>query len=261
MADAVAPLVPAETLLISAAAFGAAGPPNLLLLGLAAALGAFLGDSLMHSAGRALRRWGRGGPSHGGPLRRLARRMTGRSGAVEVRSATADLLRRRGGVAVLAGRFLPGGRTAVSTATGLVGYPCGRFHVFAAVGAVLWAGYMIALGSLGGIVFADSPWLGVLCGLGLAALVAAGGELARRLAGQRRISKSASGSAERSSSVAGRTASSSTTACWGPRRHQATNSSTASGSPAARSSTAPSAALRTQPASPSWTARDWAEAR
>lgn len=261
IADAVAPIVPAETLLISAAAFGASGPPNLLLLGAASALGAFLGDSLMHHLGRRLRRWGRGGPPEAGLPRRLARRITGRRDSAEVDSTTVEMLRRRGGIAVLAGRFIPGGRTTVSTATGLVGYPTARFHLFAAVGAVLWAGYMVGLGSLGGIVFAESPWLGVLCGLGLATVVGVGGELARRLAAQRRISKSSSGTEARSSSVAGREASSSTTACSGPVRHQATNCSTASGDPAATASTAPSAVLRTQPASPSWSARDWADAR
>ena len=87
----------------------------------------------------------------------------------------------RGGVILLAARFLPGGRTATTLACGGIGYPPARFRRFVAAAGLLWAVYTTLLGYLGGRMFADRPLLAVLTGLGVAAAVGVVLEVARRL--------------------------------------------------------------------------------
>src|SRR5690349_836048 len=54
--DGFLPVVPSETLAISAGVYAASGDTNLVVVIVAAALGAFAGDHLSYLAGR---RWGR----------------------------------------------------------------------------------------------------------------------------------------------------------------------------------------------------------
>ncbi|MDG4773632.1 DedA family protein [Solwaraspora sp. WMMD792] len=159
--DAFLPFLPSESVVIAAAVFAVSGIPSLPLIIVFAALGAFVGDHIGYLIGRLLRE-----RSPGGRLIRAADRI-------------APHLHRRGGALIIAGRFVPGGRTAIVTASGATGYPLARFTLFTAIAAVTWAGYSGLIGYLGGAAFESNPTLGLALGLGLALSITALGELFR----------------------------------------------------------------------------------
>ncbi|HYZ57178.1 MAG TPA: VTT domain-containing protein [Streptosporangiaceae bacterium] len=167
--DALIPVLPAETALIvlGVATAGSADPRIALLIALAAA-GAFLGDNVAYLLGR------RFGPA-------IARRVfTSPKGAH--RHAWARRALDRYGVGIIIGcRFIPAGRTAVTVTCGLIGYNQRRFIAATAAAGVIWASYAFLIGRLGGKVFANNPWAGLLLGLGIALVISAAAEAARRI--------------------------------------------------------------------------------
>lgn len=177
--DSFLPLVPSETAVITAGVFAATGEPHVVLVIVAAAVGAFFGDHLSYFGGRfAADRWVRRRPHRYRWPAVLLR------GAVRRRTAVrwaAQTLARRGGFILLAARFIPGGRTAVTLSTGAVEYPLRLFSPFDALGTVSWGIYCAMLGYLGGKVFRDNLIGGLLLGLGLAAAVTAVAEATRRI--------------------------------------------------------------------------------
>jgi membrane protein DedA with SNARE-associated domain len=172
MLDAFLPILPSETIVIAAAVFAVSGIPSLPLIIVFAAVGAFVGDHVGYGIGRWLRERGKGG--------RLAR----------AADRIAPHLHRRGGALIIAGRFIPGGRTAVVTASGATGFPLARFSVFAAVAAAAWAAYSGIIGYVGGAAFESNPAMGLLTGVGLALSITLLGELVRYLWGRRRAADS-----------------------------------------------------------------------
>ncbi|WP_247673059.1 DedA family protein [Micromonospora sp. C51] len=159
--DAFLPFLPSESVVIAAAVFAVSGITSLPLIIVLAALGAFVGDHIGHLIGRLLRE-----RHSGGRLIRTADRI-------------APHLHRRGGALIIAARFVPGGRTAIVTASGATGYPLARFTPFTALAAVTWAGYSGLVGYLGGAAFESNPTLGLAVGLGLALSITALGEVVR----------------------------------------------------------------------------------
>jgi membrane-associated protein len=176
--DAILPIVPSETVVIAAAVFAVSGVPSLPLIIVLAAVGAFVGDHIGYALGRWLSR-----RRPGGRVARAAARV-------------APHLHRRGGALIIAGRFIPGGRTAVVTAGGATGYPLARFSLFTAVAAALWATYSGIIGLLGGAAFEANPAMGLLAGLGIAMGVTVAGEVIRRLRASRKASREASRKAD-----------------------------------------------------------------
>jgi membrane protein DedA with SNARE-associated domain len=166
--DALIPVLPSETVVIAlgVATAGSADPRIGLLLALAA-FGAFLGDNAVYLLGR------RFGPA-------VERRLfAGERGAAR-RAWARRALDRFGARIIVACRFIPGGRTAVTLTCGVVGYPRRRFLAATACAGAVWASYAFFLGRLGGKVFADRPWIGLLLALGLALAVSLLIEAARR---------------------------------------------------------------------------------
>jgi membrane protein DedA with SNARE-associated domain len=166
--DALIPLLPSETAVIAlgVATAGSADPRIGLLVALAA-FGAFLGDNAAYLLGRWF------GPAAD---RRL---FAGERG--ERRRAWAQRsLARYGTWLIIACRFIPGGRTAVTVTCGVVGYPRRRFVTATAIAGAVWAGYAFALGRLGGKTFEHQPWIGLLLALGAALAVTALVEGGRR---------------------------------------------------------------------------------
>ncbi|WP_261163949.1 DedA family protein [Microbacterium sp. Marseille-Q6965] len=156
--DGFFPPMPSETIVVGAAAVGAAtGAPNLLLLALCAALGAFAGDNATYWLGRAIGterfRWMRGA--------RARRTVDWARGG----------LRRRGAALILVARYIPVGRVAVNLTAGATRYPVARFVGLSALAAASWAGYSVAIGALSGRWFADDPLLGALIGIVFAMLL------------------------------------------------------------------------------------------
>jgi two-component system sensor histidine kinase UhpB len=165
--DVFVPLVPSETLLVSAAALATNGDLALSGVVAVAAAGAIIGDNAAYAAGRAL------GPRAEHRLRRgkLGRR---------ARWANRQLAE-RGATVILIARFVPGGRTAAMLTAGLLGMPWRRFFLYDALAGVIWAVYGGAIGSLGGAAFEDEPWKALVLALGVAFALALLAERVRHL--------------------------------------------------------------------------------
>lgn len=169
--DSLAPIVPSEALLITAATFAATGQPHPAGLVLAAAGGALLGDLAAHLVGRfaaaGVGRW-----------RRRAR-------IAKLLESAHTAFSRRGGTVLIAGRFVPGGRSLATIGSGLLGFPVRAFLLWDAIGSLAWALYSTGIGLIGGTLFDDRPLLGVAVGIGIALAITGSAELVRRLQGLR----------------------------------------------------------------------------
>jgi membrane protein DedA with SNARE-associated domain len=174
--DVLFPLIPSETAVIAAGVLAGSGDLELALIIVCAALGAILGDNTAYLIGRNLKDGVRRRIFRGERRRHLDRAET----------ALAD----RGGSLIVIGRFIPGGRSAVTFAAGMLGYPWPRFLAFDVLAGFTWASYAALIGYFGGKAFEESPLKGILVALGIAFAIAATIELVRwqrrrRLAGAR----------------------------------------------------------------------------
>jgi membrane-associated protein len=167
--DAIIPVLPSETAIITlGVATSGSTDPRIAVLVLLAALGAFLGDNLTYQIGRWL------GPA-------IDRRVfSGEKGARRREWATRSL-ENYGWRIIIACRFVPGGRTAVTLTCGLIGYRRRTFVAATACAGLIWASYAFFIGRLGGQAFESRPWIGLLVALGVALAVSVLIELARRL--------------------------------------------------------------------------------
>jgi membrane-associated protein len=171
--DALLPVVPSETVVITGGVVAATGQLSLLLVIAAAACGAFAGDNLAYYLGHRF-----------GPYAKN-RFFRGEKGRKTIRW-TERQLTERGGELILVARFIPGGRVAVTLSAGASGYPWPRFAVFDAMAAIIWASYAALLGFFGGKAFEHTPWAGLLLALAIAFAVTGALELGRAYARRRR---------------------------------------------------------------------------
>ncbi|NKZ08705.1 DedA family protein [Actinomadura latina] len=171
--DGFFPVVPSESLVITAGVYAASGEPELAAVVVSAALGAFAGDHVSFLLGRRA----------GGRLVRGLRAGSRRHAAFGWARRT---MAERGGLILVVARYVPGGRTAVTVTMGAVGYRLRWFSVFAGVAAVSWGLYGALLGYVGGVAFEDDPLKGVVVGLGAALSVAGVVEGARFVRRRRR---------------------------------------------------------------------------
>jgi len=174
--DAFFPLVPSETTLVIGGTFASTGDLNLLLVILAGAAGAIVGDNISFGLGnwvgeKTVKRWFRGEKAH----KRL-----------DWAERTLD---ERGAYIIILGRFIPGGRTAVTFSAGyLPTFPWRRFIVYDIPAGLIWATYGALLGYFGGKTFEDNPLWGVLLALGIALTLGFVVEAARHLWARRSAS-------------------------------------------------------------------------
>jgi membrane-associated protein len=164
--DALVPVVPSETAVITAGVVASTGDLNLLLIVAAAASGAFLGDNTAYFIGS---RFG---------TRINERFFSGEKARKRVEWAQRQVSE-RGGELIAIARFIPGGRTVVTLSAGTLGYPWRRFVLFDAAAALGWALYASLLGYYGGHAFEAAPWKGLLLALGIAFSVAGAIEVVR----------------------------------------------------------------------------------
>jgi len=169
--DALVPIVPSETAVITAGVVAASGDLSLGLIIPAAAAGAFIGDNLAYLIGH---RFGA----------RVTERFFSGEKARHRMDWAEEQLRERGGELIVVGRFIPGGRTAVALSAGTLGYRWRRFIAFDAVATLSWATYSALLGYYGGKTF-ESFW-GLVQALTTAFAIAGGIELVRWFLRRRR---------------------------------------------------------------------------
>jgi membrane protein DedA with SNARE-associated domain len=158
---------------VAAAALSASGRLNVIVVAVAAAAGALLGDNIAFGCGRLLdarlRRW----------LEATPRRR-------ERLEWAEHQLDHRGGTIIVGARFIPGGRTVTMLAAGLLEMGWRRFVAFDIAAAVIWALYGTVIGYFGGTAFEDEPIVGVGVALALALVAGAAIEGGRRLVGRLR---------------------------------------------------------------------------
>jgi membrane protein DedA with SNARE-associated domain len=176
--DALIPVLPSETAVIAlGVATAGSTDPRIAVLVALAAVGAFLGDNAAYLLGRrfgpAVSRWIFKG-ERGARRRAWAQRSLAQYG-IRI---------------IVACRFIPGGRTAVTLTCGLIGYPRRSFILGTGIAGVLWASYAFLIGRLGGQAFEGRPWAGLLVGLGLTVVVSGVIEAARRLRRRARARRS-----------------------------------------------------------------------
>jgi membrane-associated protein len=158
--DGVLPVLPAESLLITAGMYAASGPPNFFLVVALGASGAFIGDHLAYLIGR----------SSGGRLGRWLPPGTRRGNLLDWAGRT---LAARGGLILVVARYIAGGRNAATMTMGAVGYPLRSFSFFDSIGTLSWAFTSTLIGYVGGVAFEGHPARGVLFSIGLAVTITA----------------------------------------------------------------------------------------
>lgn len=158
MLDAFFPVVPSETVVITGGVVASSGDLNLLLVIVCASTGAILGDNISYWLGALLGER---------TVKRLFRSDKARHGFEWAERQ----LEKRGFYLIVIARFIPGGRTAVTFASGYThGMTWRRFIVADVVAGVIWGTYAALLGYVGGKQFEEAPWKGLL----LAFVVAVG---------------------------------------------------------------------------------------
>jgi membrane-associated protein len=177
--DAIIPLVPSETLVITAGVLASSGDMELGLVILAAAVGAFLGDNTAYFIGH---RYGD----------RVERRFFSSEKAKGSLRWAERQLDERGAEIIIIARFIPGGRTAVTLSAGALEMRWRRFATYDAIATSIWASYAALLGYFGGKQFEDAPWKGLIVALAIAFTVAGAVELFRWLQRRRKGPKSES---------------------------------------------------------------------
>jgi membrane protein DedA with SNARE-associated domain len=159
MLDAFFPLVPSESVVITA--------------GVVASLGALVGDNISYGLGSLL-----------GEHR--VKRVFGGDKSRRAFEWAERQLEERGFYLIIIARFIPAGRTAVT-------FSCGysramrwrRFIAADVVASALWASYAALLGYFGGTQFESAPWKGLVLAFAVAVSVTGLVELGRWLRGRR----------------------------------------------------------------------------
>jgi membrane-associated protein len=178
--DAIVPLVPSETMVITAGVLASAGDMELGLIIVFAALGAFCGDNTAYFIGH---RYGD----------RVERRFFSSDKAKKRLRWAERQLEERGGEIIVIARFIPGGRTVVTLSAGGLEMPWRRFATYDAIAVTIWASYAALLGYVGGKQFEDAPWKGLIVALAIAFSVAGAVELVRWLQRKRRSQRESAG--------------------------------------------------------------------
>ncbi len=158
--DGFFPPVPAESVIVALAAISvssAAGEPSLVLLGVAAAVGALLGDNIAFYIGRAVG-VERFDPEH---RPRLARTVAWARRELDHRAT----------MLILVGRHIPVGRIAVNMTAGATGFPHRRFLPISAIAGAIWATYAVLIGVLAGAWIEENPLVGALLAIAVASLL------------------------------------------------------------------------------------------
>ncbi len=149
-------ILPGETAAVLAGVLAYYGRINLVVAFVAVIAGAIIGDSIGYAVGR---RWGL--RLLEGPLSRFIKPQHVARGQAAVR--------RRGGWAVLVGRFAAALRALIPGFAGMAKLPYRQFLLFNAIGGMLWGAAYVLLGYVAG-----ASWRTAAHTVGTAGLIAVG---------------------------------------------------------------------------------------
>lgn len=173
--DVVFPVVPSETSVILAGVFAATGDLVLVAVIALAAGGAVLGDNVSYWIGRTAGPW-------------VVRRFFAGERKKRIDWAE-EQVQERGPYLIVVGRFIPGGRTAITLACGLLEMRWRRFIAFDVLAGLAWASYAALLGFFGGRAFEESPLKGFLIAFAIALFVTGAVETYRWLRKRRVLAR------------------------------------------------------------------------
>lgn len=157
--DGFFPTVPSESVIVTLSSlWSSSGQPSLILVALAAWMGAWTGDNLGYFIGSKI----------GWDRFRFLREGRGRR-AVE---AAGRGLQKRALIFLMTARYIPFGRTAVNLVAGAVHYPHRNFWPRSLLSTFVWAVYSCAIGAVAGAWFADHHMLAITVALVAAVVIA-----------------------------------------------------------------------------------------
>lgn len=156
--DALAPVVPSETVLNLAGAFAASqGVPNVGAVALAAIIGGVIGDNICFALGSKL-------------INRVDA-LDPESKAGQAISWVRRNMNRGAGATIIVARFIPWARWVATIVLSSVRYNWFAFFFYDTIGVVVWAFLSVGVGYLGGSLFSDYPLLAMVVGVLLGATV------------------------------------------------------------------------------------------
>lgn len=178
--DSVIPVVPSETTVIIGGVAVATGeaPYPLLVVIAAGAAGAFIGDNMAYAIGH---HWS------DAFQRRAERKPKFNAKLTWARTQ----IKERGGLLLITARFIPGGRTALTLASGITVQPRGWFVRWTFIAAIIWATYAAGLARLVGEPFKDDHTLAFWIAFGTALTINVIIEVVRHFRLKRKFSKPA----------------------------------------------------------------------
>ncbi|NUU18100.1 DedA family protein [Cellulomonas humilata] len=150
--DGFFPPIPSESIVIALSVVSMAeGRPNLALIMLVAAAGAWTGDQIAYQIGTKVK------------VRelRLLRTRRGRAAVDWAETALAN----RGAAFIIAARYIPVGRVAVNMTAGAVHYSRRRFMGLTAIAALTWGAYSSLIGIGAGAWLHDNTVVAVAVGV------------------------------------------------------------------------------------------------
>lgn len=147
-AEAVFPLLPGETTVVTAATIASRGDLNVVAVWFAAMLGALGGDLLLFGIGRL-------------GSERIVSRVTRTVGEDRMESASWFFMK-YGQPFLVVGRFIPGLRIVTAVTAGSLGMPFRRYIPAELLGASLWALYASWLGYAVGSRLEGEVWISLM---------------------------------------------------------------------------------------------------
>ena len=156
--DSVLPIVPSETLVIIGGVSAGLGDLSIVLVILAAGLGAFTGDNMSYLIGRR---------ASVAVTRRYERTEKGKRRLETV----IHQIHERGGLLLITARFIPGGRTILTLSCGITRQDRKWYATWIGIATTIWAMYASLLGFIGGKTFEENHTLAFVVAFGTAVSV------------------------------------------------------------------------------------------
>jgi len=176
--DSVLPIVPSETLVIIGGVSAGLGDLSIVLVVLAAGLGAFTGDNMSYLIGRR---------ASVAVTRRYERTEKGKRRLETV----IHQIHERGGLLLITARFIPGGRTILTLSCGITRQDRRWYATWIGIAATIWALYASLLGFIGGKSFEEDHTTAFIIAFATAFSITALIEIVRWLLKRARYRKTA----------------------------------------------------------------------